>query len=68
MTGTCRACLYFRNNPAYLESVLQGLNTMSSAWASVMAEDGLCLHHDRLTGADSNCRDFEAAQSIVSDA
>jgi hypothetical protein len=67
MKGTCRACLYFRNNPAYLESVLQGLNTMSSAWASVMAEDGLCLRHHRYSGADSCCREFEAAESLVSE-
>lgn len=67
MKATCRACLHFRNNPAYLESVLQGLNTMSSAWASVMAEDGLCLHHDRLTGAESGCRDFKAAVTLVNE-
>jgi hypothetical protein len=67
MKGTCRACLHFRNNPAYLESVLQGLNTMSSAWASVMAEDGLCLRHDRYSGAESSCPAFEEAESLVSE-
>jgi len=32
-----------------------------------MAEDGICLRHDRLSGADSNCRDFEAAAALVNE-
>jgi len=61
MTGTCRGCVHFRNDPAFIESVFQGLNVMSSAWASVMAEDGLCLRHDRCLSADSSCPDFMPA-------
>lgn len=56
--GTCRACVHFRNDPAYLESVFQGMNVMSSAWASVVAEDGICLRHDRYLSADASCPDF----------
>jgi hypothetical protein len=59
--GSCRACVHFRNDPAYLESVFQGLNVMSSAWASVIAEDGICLRHDRFLSADAGCGDFESA-------
>ena len=55
---TCRACAHFRNDPAYLESVLYGLSAMSSAWASVIAEDGICLRHNRCIGAEASCRDF----------
>lgn len=50
--------MHFRNDPAYLETVFQGLNVMSSAWASVMADDGLCLLHDRFLSADASCSDF----------
>ena len=63
MTPSCRACIHFRNDPAYLESVFQGLNVMSSAWASVVAEDGLCLRHDRYISAEAHCPDFTAARS-----
>ncbi len=65
--GTCRACVHFRNDPAYLESVFQGLNVMSSAWASVMADDGVCLRHDRSCSADSGCGDFKLASLATSD-
>jgi len=68
MKGTCRACLHFRNDPAYLEAIFQGLNVMSSAWASVVAEDGLCLRHDRYLSAEASCPDFTAASSVTSDA
>lgn len=66
--GTCRACVHFRNSPAYLESVFQGLNVMSSAWASVVAEDGICLRHDRYLSAEASCPDFLAAQPATRDA
>jgi hypothetical protein len=63
MIATCRGCCHFRNDPAYLESVFQGLNVMSSAWASVVAEDGLCLRHDRYISAEACCPDFVAAHN-----
>ena len=65
MMDTCRACVHFRNAPAYLEAVFQGLNVMSSAWASVVAEDGICLRHDRHLSADAFCADFTPAESVV---
>jgi hypothetical protein len=60
-SDTCRACVHFRNDPAYLESVFQGMNVMSSAWASVVAEDGICLRHDRYLSAEACCPDFTPA-------
>lgn len=62
-TGKCRACAYFRNSPAFLESLFPGMSAMSSAWGSTRAEDGLCLKHDRYLSADSGCADFEAVGS-----
>ena len=56
----CGACAHFRNDPAYLESLFAGLSSLSSAWASVRAEDGLCLRHERYRDARSWCDAFEA--------
>jgi hypothetical protein len=67
MNATCRSCAHFRNDPAYLEAIFQGLNVMSSAWASVVAEDGVCLRHDRYLSAEASCPDFAAATPIASE-
>jgi hypothetical protein len=56
----CRDCAHFRNDPAYLERVFPGLTSLSSGYASVRAEDGLCLRHDRYLGARCWCADFAA--------
>jgi hypothetical protein len=58
MTGSCRACVHFCNNPAYLESIFAGFSALGSAWGSTRAEDGLCLRHDRYLSADAGCGDF----------
>lgn len=58
MTRSCRACVHFRNDPAYLEAIFSGYSTLSSAWGSTRAEDGLCLRHDRYLSADAGCCDF----------
>jgi len=58
----CGACRHFRNDPAYLEAALPGLSSLSSADASVRAEDGLCLRHDRYLSARACCSDFVAAR------
>jgi hypothetical protein len=54
----CRDCAHFRNDPAYLEDAVPGLNTLSSAWASVRGDDGLCLRHERFCSAGSGCAAF----------
>lgn len=56
----CGNCAHFRNDPAWLEAVIPGLASLSSGDASVRAEDGLCLRHDRYLGADACCADFTA--------
>jgi hypothetical protein len=60
--GHCADCTYFRNNPAFLEAAFSGLSSMSSGYASVVADDGLCLRHDRYLGARSGCVDFTSAR------
>ncbi len=67
MTGSCRACVHFRNDPAYLETVFAGYSAMSSAWGCTRAEDGICLRHDRYLSADAGCADFTRAE-VRSDA
>lgn len=60
-TPQCRDCRHFRNDPEYLETVFKGLASLSSAYASVRADDGICLRHDRYLGAASWCGEFSPA-------
>jgi hypothetical protein len=57
----CGACAHFRNDAATLEAAFAGLTSLGSARASVRAEDGLCLRHDRYLAATSWCGDFTLA-------
>jgi hypothetical protein len=54
----CGRCGHFRNDPAYLEAAMPGLSSLSSATASVRADDGVCVRHDRYLSARSWCADF----------
>ena len=57
----CGACGYFRNDAAYLEKAIPGFSSLSSGDASVRADDGLCLRHDRYLSARASCADFTPA-------
>jgi hypothetical protein len=63
--ATCRACLHFRNDPGWIESVVTGLATMGSAWGSTRADDGICLRHDRFTSADGGCAGFAGRATLA---
>jgi hypothetical protein len=52
---SCRRCRYFDAEPAHIEAALPGLAALSSAYASVRADDGLCRWHDRYVAATSVC-------------
>lgn len=54
----CRLCDHFRNDPAYLEAVLNGFTGLGSAYAATRADDGLCQRHDRFVGPHGWCKDF----------
>lgn len=43
-----------------MESAFKGLKTMSSGWASVCMDDGVCEKHGRHLTARSWCKDFAA--------
>lgn len=58
--GQCRACVHFRNDAKYLETVFKGLTSLSSGYGSVRADDGICLRHDRYLSARSSCPQFTA--------
>jgi hypothetical protein len=57
----CRACGYFRNDPAYLESLLNGFAGLGSAYGSTRADDGICERHGRFVGPRGACADFAAS-------
>lgn len=52
-------CTHFRNDPAFLEQAFGGLTSLGSAYASVRAEDGICLLHGRYLTARASCPEFE---------
>lgn len=58
--GHCRDCTHFDNRPAALEAAFPGLSAMSSGYASVRAQDGLCRTRDIYLPAGATCRDFAA--------
>mgnify|MGYP001806638541 CR=1 FL=1 len=54
----CLHCRHFHNTPAYLESVYKGLSSLSSGYASVRKDDGICEALDRYLSADNFCDRF----------
>jgi hypothetical protein len=61
----CRFCRHFRNDPSFLEEHIPGLASLSSAFASVRSDDGLCLRHDTLQSAGSVCPCFEPHSRVL---
>ena len=57
----CAQCESFRGTAKDLEALLPGLTSLSSAYASVRSDDGICIRHDRFVGARSCCADFSPA-------
>jgi hypothetical protein len=57
----CAQCTSFRGKPKDLEALLPGLTSLSSGYASVRSDDGICMRHDRFVGARSCCADFSPA-------
>ncbi|MDA8163726.1 MAG: hypothetical protein M0017_01650 [Desulfobacteraceae bacterium] len=47
------------NDPKRIESSIPGLNTLSSAYASVRGEAGLCSRLDLFLSPGADCRYFE---------
>jgi hypothetical protein len=64
-TPSCLECKHFKNAPAALEAALRGLSSLSSAYAAVRSEDGLCAVHDRYVAASSVCAVFAQPVSFA---
>ena len=56
----CRTCRYFESDPQQLEKLIPGLISLSSAHASVRADDGLCMRHLRYAAANGGCGEWRA--------
>jgi hypothetical protein len=56
------ACVHFCNDPAKVEAAFGGLTSLSSAYGSTSADDGLCLLHDRYLTARSWCGQFRGGE------
>jgi hypothetical protein len=59
--GDCGTCGHFRNDAAFLEASFPGLTAMSSAYADVRLDDGLCTLHDVLLRATASCSNYRPA-------
>ena len=58
---SCAGCLHFNGQPMDIEAALPGLSSLSSAYAAVRSEDGICAAHDRYVAATSHCDRYLAA-------
>ncbi len=51
------------HQPQKLERALPGLASLSSAYAAVRSNDGLCSVHDRYVACSSSCTRYLAADA-----
>jgi len=56
----CLNCIFFRNDPQYLEGEFQGWSTLGSAYGSVRKDDGICSRHEEYLSANDFCDQFKA--------
>jgi hypothetical protein len=55
---SCADCCHFNGRPFDLEAALPGLSSLSSAYAAVRSNDGICALHDRYVAATSVCAGY----------
>jgi hypothetical protein len=55
LSGSCADCRHFNAGPLDIEAALPGLSSLSSAYAAVRSNDGICAVHDRYIAASSVC-------------
>jgi hypothetical protein len=51
----CADCRHFNGQPLDIEAAFPGLSSLSSAYAAVRSDDGICAAHDRYVAASSVC-------------
>jgi hypothetical protein len=54
----CLKCRHFEHAPDHVEGALPGLSSLSSAYAAVRCDDGICAVHARYVAASSVCPAF----------
>jgi hypothetical protein len=55
---SCANCRHFNGHPLDIEAALPGLSSLSSAYAAVRSNDGICVLHDRYVAASSLCAGY----------
>jgi hypothetical protein len=60
---TCRQCAHFQNDPSIIEAAFPGLTIVSSGFASVRDQDGLCDYNQLYLSAHDSCPHFTTRNS-----
>jgi hypothetical protein len=60
MAPACLRCRHFNHAPAAVEAALPGLTSLSSGYAAVRLNDGICAVHDRYVSGSSLCARYAA--------
>ncbi|WP_259067671.1 hypothetical protein HDF24_19350 [Mucilaginibacter sp. X4EP1] len=63
----CEKCAYFQGDPAHIEEAYPGLSIMSSGYASVRAQDGLCSYNQLYLSARDSCPHFTPRTTELAD-
>ena len=63
---SCASCRFFSPAAEDIERQLPGLRILSSAYAAVRSDDGLCRHHERYIAASSFCATHQARVEFLS--
>ena len=63
--AACRQCKHFQNDAKQVEAALPGLSSLSSAYAAVRCDDGICAVHERYIAASSICPAFEEGYAVA---
>jgi hypothetical protein len=61
----CRNCAHFQNDPAAIEKTYPALSMMSSGFASVRDQDGVCGHHQLYLSARDSCSGFKTCRDVT---
>ncbi len=61
---SCVNCKFFINDPDRVEQAIPGLTALSSAYASVRADAGICSRHDRFLAPWCQCKDFQGKEGV----
>jgi len=63
----CLTCKHFKHAPAELEAALPGLSSLSSAYAAVRADDGICASSPALCDLDQRLPGALRSRSVKFD-